>query len=58
MYLKSKNIFKKNPSTWVAVVEDIVSIGSKEKWDLFTKSHDWGVQRWVDESILKVNLHA
>jgi hypothetical protein len=25
---------------------------------LFTKSHDWGVQRWVDESILKVNLHA
>jgi hypothetical protein len=36
MYLKSKKIQKK-PSTWVAVMEDIVSIGSKEKWDLFTK---------------------
>jgi hypothetical protein len=43
----------------VAVVEDIVSIGIKGKWDFFTKSHDWGcTERWVDESILKVNLHA
>ncbi len=45
MYLKSKKIFKKNLQHGVAVVEDIVSIGSKGKWDFFTKSHDWGVQR-------------
>jgi hypothetical protein len=59
MYLKSKKIIKRNLQHGVAVVEDIVSIGSKGKWDFFTKSHDWGcTERWVDESILKVNLHA
>jgi hypothetical protein len=60
MYPKSKNLKKKKPFNMGGCCRGyiVVSIGSKENGICLLRVMIGGVQSWVDESILKVNLHA